>query len=167
MIDANTLCFPNNVVDFLAIALEGIDPDSRIKKRPIADTDDTQTIAVFPVAWSPNNDSMEMQGRRNEPTLQRYVIMAQSFIADMDEERGIRAHSLLAARVRHTLYRGEAVALNLPTLKVTFEDTAGSVEERVARWGITGQDYMNNQVPSTGKNLFLSTTEIFVETEFV
>lgn len=166
MLDPDFLCFPNNVVDFLSIALQSIDGDSKIKKRPIKETDDSQTLAVYPVAWQPVNDSMEMVGHRREPTLQRYTVMVQSFIADLDEERGIRKHSLLSARVRHTLYRSPAVDVNLPKLKVEFPSTSGPVEERVSRWGVASQDYMNNQVPSSGKFLFLSTTELFIETEF-
>ena len=167
MLDPDYVCFPNNIADFLCVALQDIDPDSKIYQRPIKDTDDSQTIAVFPVAWQPETDSLEMMGRRNEPTIQRYVIMVQSYIADMDEARGIRKHSLLAARVRHTLYRSQAVAVALPTLEVVFSDSAGPVKERVARWGVNGQDYMNNQLPNSNKFIFLSTTELFVETEFV
>ncbi|AKC02751.1 hypothetical protein AXJ10_gp11 [Gordonia phage GordTnk2] len=166
MIDPDTLCFPNNVVDFLGTALMGIDADTRVRKRPIKDTDESQSISVFPVDWNPVPNSMEMVGRRHEPTLQRYSIMVQGFIADMDEERGIRKHSLLSAQIRSTLYRSHAVAVALPQLVVSFSGSSGATTERVSKWGVVGQQYLNNQLPNNGKFLFLSTTEVFVETEF-
>lgn len=166
MIETDALCFPNNVVDFLCAALQNIDPDTKIVKRPIKDTDSSQTISVLPVAWSPVQESMEMLGRRNEPTLQRYSILVESFIADMDEARGIRKHSLLSALVRHTLYRSPGLHVGLPMLKVEFQNSSGPTMESVSRWGVVSQNYMNNRVPTTGKFLFLSSTELFVETEF-
>lgn len=166
MIDPDTLCFPNNVVDFLATALKLIDPDTRVRKRPVKDTDESQSISVFPADWQPVNSSVEMVGRRHEPTLQRYSIVVQGFIADMDEERGIRKHSLLSAEIRSTLYRSHAVAVALPQLVVGFPGSSGATTERVAKWGVVGQQYLNNQLPNNGKFLFLSTTELFVETEF-
>lgn len=169
MLDPNELCFPNNIVNLLGEKFRAIDPDTKIVYRPIRDTDDSQTIAVFPVAWQPQQQSKEFLGRKAEPTFQRYVILSQAYIADMDEQRGIRKHSLLSAKVRHTLYRDAALALVLPEAEVIYQTgdpNRPTVREFVHDWDIVGQDYQNQKNPSTNKFIFLSTTEMYVETEF-
>src|SRR5690348_7078948 len=108
-----------NIANVLALALEDIDPDVKVYRRPLRTTDESQAISVVPVNWEPIvPDSLEL-GRR-EPTLQRYTIAIQAMIRDMEEMTGIARHSVLSARVRHMLYRDNDLRLALPTVGVTI-----------------------------------------------
>lgn len=160
------VCFPNNVVDMLATQLEDIElplPSEmekrvRIEKRPIRNTDYTQTVSIIPALWMPDMDSMEMQGSRSEPTIQRYTILVEALVVDLDEERGLATHALLSSIVRLKLYRSIPIRVALPLLEVDLE----GYRERLMRWGIHQQRFANNQLE---KNfVFLSTLEFWFET---
>lgn len=167
MLDPDVLvCFPNNVVDLLATQLANIEmplPDEmedriRVEKRPIRDTDYTQTISVIPALWVPDEDSLEMSGGPNEPTIQRYTIAIEALVVDMDEERGLATHALLSSLARLMLYRNLALRVSLPMLEVDLN----GYREKLARWGISQQRFGNNQI---GKNfVFLSTVDFWFET---
>ncbi|USH45016.1 hypothetical protein SEA_CAMERICO_19 [Gordonia phage Camerico] len=166
MLDPSNLCFPNNVQDLLVGKFKGIDaPDTKVVRRPIRETDDNQTIGVFPVAWSPVIDSKEMVGRYSEPTFQRYTILVQAYVIDAEEERGIRKHALLSHLVRHTLYRDPALAVVLSEVDVEFPAGSRPSREFVSKWDVVGQDFQN-QKQKNNTFIFLSTTEMYVETEF-
>ena len=81
-------------------------------------------------------------------------------IKDLEETAGIARHSVLSARVRHMLYRDNDLRLALPTVGVTIGETT----ETLKRFGIEGQQFMNNQVPRGGF-VYLSTCEFWVETQ--
>lgn len=168
MLDPDVIvCFPNNVVDMLATQLKNIEmplPTNvenrvRVHKRPIRETDYTQSISVIPSLWVPDEDSFEMAGDKNEPTIQRYTIAIEALVVDMDEERGLATHALLSSLVRLMLYRNPAIRVGLPMLEV---DLSG-YREKLARWGISQQRFANNQI---GKNfVFLSTVDFWFETD--
>lgn len=168
MLDPDILvCFPNNVVDLVATQLANIEmplpPEVenqiRVVKRPVRDTDYTQTISVIPSLWVPNMDSLEMAGGKNEPTIQQYTVAVEALVVDMDEERGIATHALLSSMVRLMLYRSLALRVALPMLEV---DLSG-YREKLTRWGISQQRFGNNQI---GKNfVFLSTVDFWFETD--
>lgn len=159
LITADTLTFPMNVCNVLAISMEGIDPDVKVYRRPLRTTDEAQSIAVVPVNWEPIVPQSIELGKR-EPTVQRYTIAIQAMIKDMEEMVGIARHSVLSARVRHMLYRDDNLALVLPMAGVTI----GATTETLKRFGIESQQFMNNQVPRGGF-VYLSTCEFWFETQ--
>lgn len=158
MLQPDTLCFPNNVVALLASAAQDIDPDIRVVKRPVRVADSTQTIGISPTIWTPEQDSLEMRGGPNEPTLQNYGIAVQGFVKEGDEADGIAVHSLLAYKLREMLYRDPGLRVALPLLSVTLNGST----EKLVKWKVISQPYLNNEYDS--KFLFLSTAELWIQT---
>lgn len=164
MITADEAIFPNNVVEIVASALSGIDPDVMVKKRPLRNSDPAQSVGIHAQLWDPDEESLEMLGAENvhpqRPTLQRYVYGLQAFVKDGDEERGLAVHSTLAHRVRAVLYSHPTLRLVLGGLEVTYADNS---KEVLKRWGITRARYFSGEIDASF--LYLSTLEFWVETE--
>lgn len=164
MIDRSIVCFPNNIIEIVSAEMQNIDPHSapdtrdglRVIRRPIHPTDSTETVSVTAGLWSPDEDSAELGN--NEPTVQRYTGTVEAMVKDLDEERGIATHSLLSALVRHTLYRDQALKVALPLLSVNLH----GYNERLIRWGVKQQRFMNNKFD--GKFYFLSAADLWFET---
>lgn len=157
--------FPNNVVLNVALAMETIDPDVRVFKRALRNTDPQQSIGVFAQAWGPNMDSLEMQnlgnfGAPQMPTLQEYILGVQAFVKDSEEERGLNAHSALAQRTRAVLYTNPSLQVIFGNLSATLD---GGWTESMRRWGIRTARYFSGDV--AGQMLYLSTLEFWIETE--
>lgn len=164
MIVADDSIFPNNAVELMATRLATIDPDIVPVKRPLRKTDPVQAIGVYSSYWTPNENSYEMRGGvppTHEPTLSSYIISVEAYVKDMDEERGLAAHSLLSTRVRTMLYRDAPLLVGLRALSVIM----GGATERVQRCGIRTQRYASNELQ--GAFLYLSTLEYWLEVETV
>lgn len=164
MIDDSIEVFPNNVAAVIASRIKLLDSDLVVLNRPPRDSDGTQVVGVFPMTWTPNEDSFEMNGSAlaaHEATLNRYLIGVMSFVKDTDEQKGIRVHSVLSKLIRTILYRDAALAVGLSALSVTM---LGSTE-RIQRRGIQVQRYLANEVDQVF--MFVSSAEYFVETETV
>lgn len=162
MIEAEMLCFPNNVVNVLAAKLAEIDPDdSFIVKRPIQISDPDQTISVVAVDWSPERSSLEMGQKVNpkEDTLQTYTIAIQGLINDMDEDRAIMRHSAFSTLIRRMIYRDPVLQLALPQLRV---EVAG-VRESLKNWGVRSQRWLVNR--NEDNFVYMSTLEFWFQTE--
>lgn len=160
MISAEEPVFPNNITALLKMRCQMIDTDLFVVERPLRSSDPEQSIGIVPVQWSPIEDSTEMLGRRSYgPTLNHYTVGIQAFIKDMDEERGLAAHSVLSAKLRAMLYHDDALRVGFATLSVTMNGST----ERAQRWGITRQSFVANEI--TGSFLYLSTLEFWLETE--
>lgn len=164
MINAATPVFPANVVDLISARAAFLDADLFIARRPLRESDPVQAVGIFGSQWYPDEESYEMRGApagRHEPTLQNYMIGVQAFVKDMDEERGLAAHSVLSKMIRAMLYRDEPLRVGLAALSVTM---SGSTE-RAKRWGIRSQRFVSNELQ--GSWLYLSTLEFWLETETV
>lgn len=163
MITANATFFPYNVVDAIHASLGQIDPDIKMLKRPIRESDPNQAIGIFGNTWMPDDDSVEMRGitfgSATEPSLGRYVISIQVFVKDMDEERGAATHATLAKIVRAMLYRDTNLHVALRALTA---NVAGSTE-RTSRFGVGTQRYLSNEL--SGSWLYLSNVDFWLETE--
>ena len=164
MIDPTDPVFPNNLVEVLALAFEAyvdpeIDPDIRVKvlRRALVPVDPNQCIGIFAQAWVPDIESFEIPS--NEPTLQKYTIKIQCLVKDMDENRGLAAHSVLSKLVRNIVYRNNNLRVALTGL---FDNTGGSME-RLQRYGIKSQDYISGENKATF--IYLSTLDTYFETE--
>lgn len=154
MLDDGLSFFPMNAVDIYAKYMAFIDPDLTILTRMVDPADQSYTICVTPTQWSPDPQSNEIRGGPNEETLQNYGISVVSMILDTDEERGIRTHSNLAARIRAKLYRDEQLRIELSRLKVELD---GEIE-RSLNWGISSQQYLSSE--SSGYFRFISALDI-------
>lgn len=163
MITADEAVFPNNVVKLMADRFAKLDQDLQVFKRPLRSDDPVQSIGVFGALWTPDNESFEMKGFNavspQEPTLQRYSIAIQAFVKDMDEVRGLMAHSVLSKMVLAMIYRDEPLRVGLAGLATSMY----GVTEKTRRWGVTTQRYLNNELNSEW--LYLSTVECWLETE--
>lgn len=154
MLDDDLALFPMNAVDVYAKHMELIDPDLTVYKRMVDPADQSFTICVTPTQWSPDTRSNEIRGGPNEETIQNYGVSIVGMVLDTDEERGIRTHSNLAARIRVKLYRDEQLRIELSQLKVELD----GVIERAFNWGISSQQYLSSE--SSGYFRFVSALDI-------
>ncbi len=164
MLEADETVFPNNVVKWVASAMETIDPDIQVFTRALRNSDPRQSIGVFPQVWAPDMTSLEMQGFDSPapqmPTIQTYTLGVQAFVKDSEEVRGMAIHSVLAARTRMVLYTN-------PQLKVIFSQLTATLEggwiESLRKWGVNTSRYFSGEIG--GQLLYLSTLEFWIETE--
>ncbi len=131
----------------------------KVLKRPLAPTDPVQSVGVYPRMWTPDEGSWEMGTPHHGQTLQKYNVQIQCFVKDMDEVRGLNAHSKLATIVKRILYTDEDLRLALGSLSITI----GGITERFQRMSITGATYISNEI--NGEHNFLCTLETIFETE--
>ncbi len=159
--------FPMNIVFVLEQAIKTINPDTddeeglRVFKRPLLPTDDTESVGITAMTWTPRQDSVEIVGRRFEPTLQNYSIGIQSMVKGYDEARAFATSSVLGSRLRRLLYGSPVLEVGLRGLAVTY-GTSGPTES-VKRWNIPVQNFQNGAVDNS--YILLSTLELVVETE--
>lgn len=150
--------FPENVVFDVKEALERLGEfTGGIHRRPIRPTDPNMSCGVFAADWNP----ADWQIGQYDPALTRYQVIIQTFVKHATEEDGVVEHSRLAKRVRVMLYRDATLRVQLGQLS-TVED---GVTERMQRWGVSGQEYLNNQMDNTF--IFLAVTNMWFETEIV
>lgn len=164
MIDDTTEVFPNNIVSLLKTRIELIDADLRVFRRPLRNSDPSQSVGITAAQWTPEEDSYELRGAPpgiHEPSLSSYLIGVQAFVKDMDEERGLAKHAILSKMIRSTLYRDDPLRVGLRALSVTMNGST----ERAQRFGVRTQRYFSNEI--NGDFLYLSTLEFWLETETV
>lgn len=154
--------FPMNVVgvlqeEFVAAGISG----DQIYLRPLRPSDPHSSIGLFPQDWVPNEDSAEMMGGLQEPTISRYLVGIHTLVKNTDEADGILQHAILSKSVRSMLYRASGVRVRLPQLN----ETSLGITERLQRWGVRQQRYLSNEIE--GSFVFVSVTDIWVETEAV
>lgn len=161
MITADEPVFPMNAVQLIAMRIDALDPDLRVFQRPLRTSDPVQSVAVLGVQVTPDDNTAEIIGRANAaPPVSQYVIGIQAFVKDMDEERGLAAHSVLSKMIRSMLDRDTPLRVGLGSLVVN--DPYGGTE-RAQRWGVRTQRFMSNELD--GAFLHLSTLEFWLETE--
>jgi hypothetical protein len=168
MITANINIFPNNVVALLVPRLKALDPDLFVVKRMLHEGDPTQSIGVFPIVWSPDETSYEMDGgvtllgqrkASSSATLSTYSIGIQSSVQNTDEETGIGEHNVLAKMIRTMLVYDSVLAVGLDALSSTMLGSTETIQRR--RLGV--QRYLNNEID--GVFHYVSTVEYYVDTE--
>lgn len=164
MIEANDTIFPNNIVKYIAAAAGRIDSDVRVLPRPLRDSDPKQSIGVHAQMWTPDDESIEMQGLGQPgvqmPTIQRYDLAVQAFVKDSSVERGLAVHSVLSARVRAMLYTDPDLQVVLGQLSA---DLGNGWSESMRRWGVRGVRYFSGEIDA--QFLYLSTLEFWIQTE--
>lgn len=162
VLEADDSVFPNNVVKYIALAEQKIDPDIQVFKRALRNTDPQQSIGVFAQSWGPDPQSYEMMGIGSPqmPTVQEYTLGVQAFIKDSNEERGLAIHSVLSQRVRSVLYTDPSLQVLLAQLSA---DLGNGFVESMRRWGVRSARYYSGEISS--QMLYLSTLEFWIETE--
>lgn len=152
--------FPDNAVALIKTRIPlAVDADLFVVRRPLNKTDPAQSVGVFPLTSVPDDTSIEIQSL--EPTLNRYHIIIQSMVRDMDEMRGTNIHSILGTMLRKMFYRDNPLHVGLTALSVTMFNST----ERMQRRGITQQRYLSNEVQ--GQFIFTSWIEAWIETETI
>src|ERR1700752_2892664 len=149
--------FPMAVIDVLHDRFKEMLTDREIVDRALRPTDPPRSVGMFPTDWFPDVDSHEIGGR--EPTLGRYTYRIQTLVKHTNEEEGRALYAKDAKIIRAILYRDAELVTRLTGLQ---EITLGGIE-RVKRWGVRNQRYLNNELQ--GQFIFLATTELWLETE--
>lgn len=151
------LGFPNNVVDVLTEELGAVEGVEHVAKRPLNPPDPNMSIGVYALDWIPQGFEIGQY----EPVLATYNYALQAFVKHANEEEGILKHTLLSKLVRSMLYRETSIRVRLGALT----ETSLGIKERTQRWGVRQQRFISNEI--SGQFLFLSTMELWLETEAV
>ena len=164
MLVADESVFPNNVVKWTSLAMGTIDPDIRVFRRALRNSDPQQSVGVFAQAWGPDPESLEMQSVGSSapqmPTIQEYTLGVQAFVKDSEEERGLAVHAALSQRVRSVLYTDANLQLVLGQQSANLD---GGWTESMRRWGVRTARYFSGEI--NAQMLYLSTLEFWIETE--
>lgn len=150
--------FPDNAVALIVARIPAaVDANLTVVRRPLRPTDPTQSVGVFPLTYTDDITSVEIQSV--QPTLSRYGVIIQSLVKDFDEQDGINVHSILSYRLRSMFYRDTPLHVGLTALSVTMNNG----KERMQRRGITTQRFLSNEV----NKVFTYTAwlEVWLETE--
>lgn len=158
------LSFPGNVLQVFeeeAVRYEDIE---LIEKRPLTVMDPSFSIGLVALTWVPG--AHERAGQDNllgqiESTLSTYHYAVQALVRSADPVEGLASHGLFTKLVRAMLVRDPQVRLRLAALS----ETSFGITERLQRWGVGQQRFASNELD--GDWLYLSTTEMWVETESV
>jgi len=149
--------FPNNVVEVLSDEFGSIENLQYVLKRPLNSTDPDMSIGIYALDWVPQSFEIGQY----EPVLATYHYALQAFVKHANEEEGILKHTLLSKLVRSMLYRETSIRVRLGALS----ETSLGIKERTQRWGVRQQRFISNELE--GQFLFLSTMELWLETEAV
>lgn len=159
-IAAGTNEFPNNVIELMALRIPTyVDANLSVFKRPLRESDPTQSVGIFPAVKRPDDTSMEI--RSLEPTLKRYSVILQSIVQDTDEAAAISVHSILSNRLWRMFYRDSPLNAGLTALQVVEDNSV----ERFQRRGVELQRYLSNEI--RGSYIQTSWIECWFETETV
>lgn len=152
--------FPNNVVSLLMARLKVNMPDWEVIGRPIKLADPNYSLGVYALNWTPQEQTAQIGGGI-EPVLSTYNLRIQNLIKNTDEAEGRADFTVAAKSVRAIVARDTTLRDSFPQLQ---EDLLG-VRERLLRYGIRNQSFLNNDI--RGTFTFLATTDLWVETETV
>lgn len=150
-----------NIVDVLRDRIDEkllVNSGTTALLRPLDPTDPAFSIGLFPFDWTPDDDSQEIGGG-GVPTLQKYFIKIQLMIKSSDKEEGRAIYANESKKLRVMLYHDRALGIALQSLR---EQSSEHVEH-FKRARIQRQRFLNNELQ--GRFIFLSATDIWVETE--
>lgn len=153
------MAFPETFLELIRSEVEKYmkPADYTIIDRPVRLNDPQKTISVYATNWVPDATSHEIG--TNEPTLARYNLRLQLMVKHTNPSKGRAMSALDSKTLRMVLYRSPVLRVSL--LGMT-EEVLGSTE-RVKRFQVTGQNFMNGDL--NGNHLYLSSTEAYIETE--
>jgi hypothetical protein len=154
------LSFPGDIVVILKAQLSdslGASVTPTMLGRPLRPSDPHLSIGIYSVDWRP--DQYELG--QFSPATANYEYRIEVLVKDADEERGRTLHGNYAKSIRTMLYEDADLKVAL----AQASDSLAGTLERVQRWGVRQQRFLNNEVD--GKFLYLASTEFFVGTETV
>lgn len=156
---AEPLEFPQNIVDILKVFLkEQYDDEGwSVVDRPLRPADPAKSIGVYAYDWQPTAGSEEI-GPLMGPTLATYLIRVQLLVKHSKEEEARAMYTVVAKNMRTMLARDPELRVRLAALS----EVDLSATERVHRWGVRSQRYLNNEIKGTF--LYMATTDFFVQT---
>lgn len=149
--------FPVNVLQVLDDRISVNMGDFTVVQRPLRPMDPAMCIGVYSVDWRPNDDP-EI-GHGIESTTSQYNYRIQLLVKHTTEVEGRIIYAKKSKILRAILYRDDTLKVQLTGLS---ETTLGR-KERVQRFGIGRQQYLNNEFG--GQFVYLSTTDFWVEVE--
>lgn len=151
--------FPLNVIDVLKeVLVTKLPPDEyTILRRPLRPADPNNSIGLFPNDWAPIPGSREM-GFLGD-TLGTYGVRIHLLVKAANEEDGRAQYAIRAKKLRTILAHDADLHVRLGELTEVDDST----RERLTRYGIRNQRFLNNEL--SGQFLFLATTEFWIETE--
>ncbi len=153
---ARTL-FPTNIVEVSRDFILPLLSVENVYRRVLRPEDPNSSVGIVAVDWEPG----EYLIGQEEPALSMYHFSIQSLVKHGNEEEGLTHHSLLAKNLAHLLYRDAAFRVALLTLNAEVM----GVKESARRMGVRQQRYRSNEID--GEWLFVSTTEMWVQTESI
>lgn len=148
-----------NIVDELITSMGTYLPDHTVIGRPVRFSDPARTVGVYPVDFTPVEDSKQIG--QVEPALHRYLIRIQNMVKVADEVYGKQLFSLDSKSIRVVLYRDTTLHVRLRGLA---EELLGT-REVVKRWGIGRQRFLNTDLQS--QFTFVAQTDFWVESESI
>jgi hypothetical protein len=135
-------------------------PAWEVLGRPIRIADPNYSMGVYALNWLPQEATAEIGGGI-EPVLSTYNLRIQNLIKNTDEAEGRADFTVAAKSVRAIVARDTTLRDSFPQL----QETLFGVRERLLRYGIRQQNFLNNDIKGTFT--FLSTTDLWAETETV
>lgn len=137
---------------YLAANMDGIDA---VVARPLNANDPNCSVGIVMSDWAPGATEIGKQ----EPTLASYTFTLQLLVKHANEEQGLILHSLLTKSLRTMLYRDQSLRLTL----LSLSETSFGVTERLKKYVVQGQRFMNNKVGTSF--MYLSLTDLRIEVE--
>ncbi len=149
-----------SLMNVLASGLGVTDGVEVVVKRSMNSIDVNGTLAIALDYWKPLEYEMSGNGSL-EPSICEYTFTVQHMVKWGEHEAGEKLHREVAKAVRLMLYRDPTFQVSLRSL-VAQDDTR---KERVIRFHVVDQRYASNDIK--GAYVFLSSTELVIETEVV
>ena len=149
--------FPLPFIDAMADALERIMPDHKVKTEPLDPLSQDKEIAVFPLSWAPEVDTVFI-GKR-EPSINFYQIKIQNLTIHGDIQAAYTQFTNDQRKIRAILYRDATLSVSLAAMQESY---LGSVE-RFKRLHVVRQ----TTTPARQRfgMYFLCETDVQIDTE--
>jgi hypothetical protein len=152
--------FPLAFIDAIADALEAImGATHKVQTEPLDPLSHDKTLAVFPMAWTPEPDTA-MIGQR-EPTINHYSIRIQNLTISGDIHDAYTEFTTDQRKIRAILYRDATLSVSLAGMTEVY---LGS-RERFTRMNVVRQATLPGR-QRLGM-YFLCETDVQIDTETV
>ena len=148
---------PLQFIDAIAESLDAVMDDHHVQTEPVSVLSQDMTIAVFPMAWTPDEASALIGSI--EPTLNHYHIRIQNLTIHGDIHVAYEAFTNDQRKIRAILYRDQTLSVALAAMQESY---LGSIE-RFKRLNVVRQTTLPGR-----QNLamyFLCETDIIIDTE--
>lgn len=148
---------PLQFIDAIADALEAVMTDHFVQTEPVSVLSRDMTIAVFPMAWTPDETTMLIGSV--EPSINHYHIRIQNLTIHGDIQIAYEQFTNDQRKIRAILYRDQTLSVALAAMQESY---LGS-RESFKRMNVVRQTTLPGR-----QNLamyFLCETDILIDTE--